>query len=319
MIEFRRGARSKAKGPVFSITYLLLLLSAQAAIDLSGSATNWTAIAYPGGNYPDPINDHQTGIPEGDLVGDITHPSFYTQFDDWGTPLTTDGTIAFRCRIGADKNPEGFERALFVGIDADQDGDLDLYVGVENSGNPDYLAIWDPGTDLNVSPSTTSIGSAPMTSFTISSTNYSWQTVTALNDPAATSYDLNADGKPDYFLSFSIPFQSLVTAMADPTLPSGGIAIDEASAFTYVMATAANDNSLNQDLNGVGKDYDGTLTWTQLGAAAIPYSATGVMIPEPGTAVLFMGGVALCAWWRRKKELDLYEADDAPAVSPKIS
>jgi hypothetical protein len=49
------------------------------------------------------------------------------------------------------------------------------------------------------------------------------------------------------------------------------------------MATATQANSLNQDLNGVGKNYDGSATWSTLGALADPISASGMIVPESST------------------------------------
>jgi hypothetical protein len=46
-------------------------------------------------------------------------------------------------RVGADKNPSGFDRFVGVGLDANLDGALDLFLAVDNSGNPDRVGIFD--------------------------------------------------------------------------------------------------------------------------------------------------------------------------------
>jgi hypothetical protein len=69
------------------------------------------------------------------------------------------------------------------------------------------------------------------------------------------------------------------------------------------MATATQANSLNQDLNGVPKTYDGAATWSTLGALADPLSASGVaIVPEinPGMAVAVLAVVAIATGHRRR-------------------
>src|SRR5215217_7221263 len=90
-------------------------------VDVTSPTTSWTAILY-GNNNPDPSNDQQTGSSEGDIVGNLNHPSVYTAFGDGNTPSLTDGVLGFRVRVGADVNPTGFKTALFVGIDGNADG-----------------------------------------------------------------------------------------------------------------------------------------------------------------------------------------------------
>jgi hypothetical protein len=154
---------------------------AAAVIDPGSATTVWRAILYPS-TAPDWADDQQTGIPEADIVGDDDHAGVYVQFDDAGTPSRTDGQIAFRVRVGADKNPNGFEHFFGVGLDANADGELDLFIGVDNSGNPNQIGLWDPGPctppDVcNVSPSTTTIDSPPLATYSEASVNYDWRAV----------------------------------------------------------------------------------------------------------------------------------------------
>src|SRR2546430_12409685 len=166
-------------------------LAEASVVDVTSPTTSWTVITY-GSNNPDPSNDQQTGTSEGDIVGNAAHPSAYTQFGDAGTPSTTDGTIAFRVRVGGDLNPVGFKTALFVGVDANRDGALDLFIGVNNSGSNDTIGLWNPGNGTNVSPSTTSIVSTPLVSYTPTAANYHWSPVNATIDPTVGSAtDLN--------------------------------------------------------------------------------------------------------------------------------
>ena len=250
-------------------------------VDVTSPTTVWTPVTY-GSNNPDPSNDQQTGAGEGDIVGNASHPSVYAAFGDAGSPSLTDGVLGFRVRLGADDNPAGFKGALFVGIDANGDGALDLFIGVDNSGSSDKIGIWNPGNGTNVSPNTTSIVAAPLVSYTITALNYHWTAVNATIDPSVgTATDLNGDGKTDYFLTFSVPFADVVAQLA-----AKGIIINQNSTFSYVVATATQANSLNQDLNGVGSNYDGSATWSTLGVISDPMTAGGIPVPETNVALI---------------------------------
>ena len=251
-------------------------------VDVTSPTTDWTPISY-GSNIPDPSNDQQTGSGEGDIVGNQDHPSLYTAFGDAGTPSVTDGTIGFRVRVGADDNPPGFKAAFFVGVDANHDGALDLFIGVNNSGASNVLGIWNPGAGANVSPNTTTIVSTPLFSYVITALNYSFLPVNTVIDPTVGgATDLNGDGKNDYFLTFTVPLADVITALNG----RGITGITQNSQFSYVAATATQGNSLNQDLNGVGKTYDGNATWSSLGTLSDPFSASGVPVPEPSAGLV---------------------------------
>lgn len=274
-----------------------LIARPASAVTVSSPTTSWSVIRY-GSNFPDPSNDQQTGSSEGDIVGNALHPSVYTAFDNGGTPSLTDGSIFFRIRLGADASPAGFKAALFIGIDANHDGALDLFLGVNNSGSSDKVGIWNPGAGANISPNTTTIVSTPLVSYTPTATNYNWSAVNSTIDPTVGSAtDIDGGGQNDYFLSLSVPFADVVAQLS-----LRGIGIDENSTFSYVIATATQANSLNQDLNGVGKTYNGTATWAALGAQSDPFSASGVAVPEPASGALLLGGFIALGWfgWRRR-------------------
>ena len=271
----------------FSVSFLLFIslflgrVAFASIVDVTSPTTDWTPLAY-GSNNPDPSNDQQTGSGEGDIVGNIDHPSLYTAFGDAGTLSLTDGTIGFRVRLGADDNPAGFKGAVVVGIDANHDGALDLFIGVNNSGSCDMIGIFAPGNGANTSPNTTTIVSTPLFSYAITASNYSWLAVNTTIDPTVgTATDLNGDGKNDYFLTFSVPFADVIAALSG----RGITGIDQNSTFSYVGATSTQGNALNQDLNGVGAGYDPNATWGTLGVVSDPMTAGGIPVPEPNTAV----------------------------------
>lgn len=258
-------------------------------VDVTSPTTNWTPVTY-ANNNADPSNDQQTGSSEGDIVGNTAHPSAYTAFGDAGTPSLTDGTIGFRVRVGADVNPPGFKTAVFIGIDANHDGAIDLFVGVNNSGAADTVGIWNPGAGLNVSPNTTTIVSTPLVSYTPTAANYHWTAVNTTIDPTVgTATDIDGGGQNDQFLTFSVPFNDVVTQLGN----RGITGINQNSTFNYVIATATQANSLNQDINGVGKNFDPSATWSSLGVISDDFSASGVPVPEPGTTVMVISLLAV--------------------------
>lgn len=270
-------------------------------VDVTAPTTSWTVIRYGGSPSTDPIVDQQTGSAEGDIVGNLLHPSVYTMFGDANTPSLTDGTLAFNIRLGADASPAGFKTALFVGIDANSDGKLDLFVGINNSGSADKIGIYSPGAGLNISPNTTTIGSTPLVSYLEGAANYRWTAVNTTNDPSVgTATDLDGGGQVDYFLSFAIPFNDIVTQLA----AAGINGVDQNSVFSYVVATSTQGNSLNQDLNGVGKNYDGSATWATLGALADPTSPVA-SVPEvnPSLAVAALAALIIGSRYYRSRRL----------------
>ena len=197
--------------------------------------------------------------------------------------------MAFRARISGMKGLT-FGNYLFVGIDANLDGRIDLFVDLNKDK---YVQVHYPGSDLNISPSTTSVGNS-LAAYSVAATtnNYSYMTVNSVNAPGQTNNVDNGskgDGGVDAFVSFSINFNFIVNALAGTN-----IYINENSPLRLVLATATQDNSFNEDLNGAPKidQKNGTNTWMQLGAAPHLLSANGQVIPEPtAMALISLGGV----------------------------
>jgi hypothetical protein len=264
-------------------------------IDMGGATTAWTAITYPS-VQPDWGNDQQTGIPEADIVGDPSHAAFYSAFDDAGTASLTDGVLAFRIRVGAEKNPPGFSQVAAVGIDGNLDGALDLFVLVDNGGSADRIALYNAGTGTNTSPSTTSISSTGVT-YVETASNYNWSAVSAVTDPPATSFDVDGDGDTDRFVSFALPFQDLVNQFALLGISN----VDQNTAFRYVIGTSTQPNSLNQDLGGPNGGTTSTSTWAALGAISMTFTVTGSPVPEPGTGLLLGLGLLGLGLLRRRR------------------
>jgi len=255
---------------------------------INSPTTFWTPILPASTNQADFYDDEQTGRPESDIVGNAAHPAAYFQFWNGGTPDPTDGVLGFRVRVGSDRPTPGvFNSVLFIGVDGNGDGALDIFLGADNSGGSSQIKIWDAGTGLNISPNTTTVNSPPgQKVYPENATNFHFGPVSLTLDPPATDFDLDDDGDTDWFVSFSLPFADVVSEMSR----LAGISITESTSLRFVIATSTQQNSLNEDLNGIPKNYNGNLTWEQLGGM----SEYVKMVPEPGTGRLtVLGALAL--------------------------
>ncbi len=274
---------------------LALPLSAAAAISLSAATPLWVSL----GNNFDFLDDQQTGAKAGDIVGNGPNPGFLTSFDPEGAASNKDGILSFRVRLddagGNTANPQ-FDRVLWVGIDADVNGSIDVFVGVSRSGSTNSLGVYAPGSGANTSPSTTTINSTPYYSETLSSLNYDYRQVGAGDGGTTIDLTSTTSGDVDWYVSFRVPFNS-VTAFLDQ--PSVGIHITDTSPLRYISATSTQANSLNQDLGGVNGGVNSSTTWEVLGGFTPVVYASGKPVPEP-ESLLLAGLAALSLTPRRR-------------------
>jgi hypothetical protein len=154
-------------------------------ISVSSDDTDWTAINSPVVTPPDDPNDHQTGTSEGDIVGNNTGASAaLTNFDGNGSPgILDDGYIGFRIRVGKDNLPPGFASFFGVGMDANTDGVIDLFLAVDDKSS---------GAGANTPPNTTAIISTLLVAYAENDPiydNYDFSSATTI-DPGETNTDL---------------------------------------------------------------------------------------------------------------------------------
>lgn len=254
---------------------------------LSASSLDWLTIP---GDY-DYLADHQTGQISGDIVGSYADPGFFTSFIQG----ETDDHLAFRVRLdgpGGTNTRPVFDRFLWVGMDADFNGSLDAFLGVNRQGNNNLLQLYAPGNGANTSPSTTTISNTPYFSTSLVSTNYHYRPVDTTLD-GATSNDLGLNVN-DYYLSFAMPLGQIAGFLA-----TRNIAYDEFTPVRYVLATSTQGNSLNQDLGGVAGSINSSLTWEALGGFSPPATAVSGVIPEPSTVLL--GAMSALLWFPRRR------------------
>lgn len=265
----------------YTLIVIAVLFSIHAEAALVDSASNvWNPVLYA---TSEASLDQKSGQSSLDIVGNANTPSFYIKFDNGGTSDLTDGILAFRVRLNSVKNENhpAYDRVLQIGIDANQDGALDLFVGVDHSANHDYNAIWQAGLNANTSPDTFSVDTTPVLTYaSILGDNYQFAAVTALLDPDAQTFDADGGGKTDWFLSFSINFNDIVTQLG-----ARNITVDQNTHFGYVVSTALKSDAAQQDILGVDSSLSSALNWNDLGASSVPITPVGAM-PEPNTSAL---------------------------------
>jgi hypothetical protein len=294
----------------------------------------WHPILLPGtvtasygvGDFAD---DQQTGgqfTNASDIVGDTqgtiggSNPGAYIAFHGEAGP-SPEGMLAFRVRLGAQHGQQGgyYHDVVHFGIDGDGNGTIDVYVSyVNNSGNANVGSIKifkvitanQPiaGSVVGDSPNnSTPSGSSFYSIAATENYTFSYKPVVTNVNTAGTNHggtgavlDVDSDTKNDYFLSYAISWSTLAAQMK--TL--SGVTVNP-NALRFFVATARQDNQINQDIYGLKGDFTNAqkdMKWTQLGLITGTYRLDDIVTtPEPGTIGLC--GAALVALWvhqRRK-------------------
>jgi len=274
------------------------------SIALDGKS-GWTAIMM--GTNKDPDGDSQAGAADTDIIGDTTHASLYFAYDDNATAGdTSDDYLVYRMRIDNPTSNTYFGGVAIVGMDANLDGRIDLFMSVDGRNNTQAVKLMEPGTGLNNSPSTTTTSNLPIGwlpsngIYSFSDTSiYNVSAVSAATDPhwgasslGGSASDLTGDGKTDVFVSWKIRLSDIATVLAKPSPvdrngnygPRGSTGIqgfNENTVAQYVSFTQTQPGPINGDLNGVGASYDKNATFAALGTFSPPMSATNPVSDGP--------------------------------------
>lgn len=254
---------------------------AHAAVSVSDSSLAWTPMV---GEY-DSLADQQTGDPASDIVGSGVNYGMFATFNDNGSASRTDGSLGFRLRLddhGGNNSNISFSRNAWIGIDANLDGALDVFLGLNLQGSAAQFGVFSPGSGTNTSPKTTSVNSTATKSYALTSANYNYRPVNYLSDGGSSNdVTTGSTGDPDYYVSFMVPFADVVAFLAGKS-----ISINDGSPLRYVSATSTQSNSLNQDLGGVNGGTNSSSSWEDLGGFTQVISAAGNSIPEPGISLI---------------------------------
>lgn len=230
---------------------------------LDGSA-QWVQ-AYAANNQNDYLQDQQTGSGSvsQDIVGDTSFPSIYQ--------YTNDSEIAIRIRIsdvdgGTGNADYEFKNFAFVGLDADCNGSIDFFLGAYNpSGSNGRLGIYSSTSGYaNTGPSSTGISGKPLLAFQpVRGVNY---TITKATDGSGFN------GDDDYFVSFHFSISEIHKALSGTSFQN----FSGTTAFRFIAGTASQDNSFNQDINGMNQSgWSSGSSWNSLGVYSDILSADG--------------------------------------------
>jgi hypothetical protein len=257
---------------LLSVVLLLALpIKVNALVDVTtgvASPSEWVNVV-PASNAFDFLVDQQTGSGSvsQDLVGGTAdfgsglkdYGVFYIQFDDNGTVTTADDELAFRFRIN---NADGvkkdtFQYYLFVGLDFDLNGSVDLFTGIynpDNNGSKSISIYESDPTKSNTSPSTTGFGDKLYETVPVKNDNWG---IMVTDDGSLFSGDV------DYFVTFKLPLSAFNSALvlADPTWE-----MTTSSPLRMFIGTASQANSYNQDMGGIdGLNTKSTVPWASMG------------------------------------------------------
>ena len=253
-----------------AVANTLMIRPALAVFDIASPDSSWNVGLL--GNSNDYVNDQQTGQGYADLVGDTTNPVLLWHYEPSTTVGDhTNGTMYFRTRInGTDNKGTGwaFSSVILIGLDftSTSSKKMDLFIMCDVRNNSGTTGVAGAGTGANLSPNTTTVGSfiGSTTAFTrdVNSSVYNFSMV-----PTATK-DIGNNGATDGYVSFAVPFNTIVKAAADTSSGGGpGLTITDATHFNLGIGTATQTNAFNQDVNGVGNlqvKANGDTTWATI-------------------------------------------------------
>lgn len=253
---------------------LLIATSAIAQVTVTSPTSSFSQMVTTGGAaLTDFLADQQTGQGE----DDFSVNGFYSAYSN----VNGVQTQLMRFNFNSIARKTTFTGNVRVGVDADGDGDVDLFYGVSSSGNTNAIVFQNPGTGLNVSPSTTTLGTA-YGSIPLTASNYNYR---------ISDMDLT-----DGMLTFSMPFATLQS-----TLNALGFTVDENTLMRFIAFTSTQSNAINQDLYG-SSGISGSVRFDAPGGGFTEFEnfyGQRRVVPEPSTyGAIFMGALISFFWFR---------------------
>lgn len=280
---------------LYTVLILTCIVYTQSqAASVSASSTEWTAIT----SYLDNVTDVSGNASSEDLVGDSSNHGLFVTHNDAGNASNTDGTFGFRIRLDAAGTKTAYANSAWLGIEANGDDVIDVYIGVKKSGNSLVLGIFGPGATANNTANSSSVSGTAYATYAVDATTYSYRAVDHTTDGGTTS-DLNTvTAETDFYLSVMVDFADIVSYLA-----TNSITITDQSALRFIAATSHHATSLTRDFGGLDGATNADLLWSQSGGLTDAVTAGGVVvIPEtsPLTLVAISGLVAV--FYRRRSE-----------------
>ena len=219
----------------------------------------------------DVVGDQQTGQGQDDFVVN----GLYMKYG------TVNGSYSQIIRAVFDKyDAGGFAGYFKVGVDANADGNIELYYGVDAAGRGTGIIFQNPTGTSNTIGGTT-LGSY-YNKVSLTSTNYNYTSV-------------SGDGQ----LTFVMPFATLQSALSGV-----GVTVDQNTFIRYIFGTSTNQNTINQDLYGVS-GLPSSTTFASMGAFTDYENFNGMrpVIPEPSTYGLIMTtlSIGVIFYYNRKR------------------
>jgi len=267
------------------------------AASVSAPSIEWMAVER---NFDFIGDTEEAGL---DIVGKGIDYGLFVTHSDNGSKNFFEGTFGFRLRLdapGGNEKETKYEKAAFLGIDADFNDSLDVFIGVDFSGKQPVLGLFAPLAEGkgNNGPANTAISQTPFISYEISEMSYSYRPVDFKMDGGTTN-DLNPgeQGEPDHYLSVMVDFADIVKYLSGQ-----GILLDERSPLRFWAATSTKGGSLDGDIAGIEGAGKPEGTWRELGALSQEVLVSDIVpIPEPGSvAVLAVGSMPLLLRRRRR-------------------
>ena len=308
--------------PVVAVFLGLCPLAKGAPAEVWYDINSWFAV--PGISF-DHAKDAQTNKPHVELVGDASNPGFYFMYEsDTNDGLNPDGRLLFRVRVASfetDKylptnEPGQFGAAVFVGIDGNSDGAVDILVVADDheAAAPGGVKVFLPACPVNgsgtcfASPARTRIGTQYGVTDPFRSTgtnqNFNWVEITGPNNNilAGTEGSTADHLNPDAYFSFAVDFRFLANALADSIAHAGTnrpAVINDftpSSGMRFMAASGRQVNAFFQDAGGCD-DRATISSWScAFSSTVVPMnyipSSDPVATPEPLT-LASVGGALL--------------------------